>query len=75
MKGEVDKALDSKSSMNKLATIGEMVEPMSTPYVISQNSPSKLKKVEVRQISTNLALYGVVICLIISMASFIGLLA
>jgi len=38
------KALDSKYSIKRLATIGDKGKPMATPLLFSKNSPSKLKK-------------------------------
>ena len=47
--GAVDSALISKSSMNKLATIGLMGDPIAAPFTCSKNFPWKVKYVILRQ--------------------------
>ena len=41
--GAVDSALTSKFSMNRLATIGLMGDPIAAPFTCSKNFPWKIK--------------------------------
>ena len=71
-KGAVLRALFSKSSINKLAMIGDKGDPIATPHVCSYISSLKLKKVDLRQIAMSFDVSGSVSLQMTSMASLMG---
>ncbi|VDO97849.1 unnamed protein product [Schistosoma mattheei] len=50
----IEIALVSNESMNKFAAIGEISDPMNTPYVCPYKSPRKLKTIECKHRSNAL---------------------
>ena len=71
--GAVDSALISKSSMNKMATIGLMGDPIAAPFTCSKNFPWRVKYVVLRQNSNRQEIWFTVIlvlwCRLVSSSS------
>ena len=59
--GAVDSALTSKASMNKLATIGLIGDPIAAPFTCLKNFPWKVKYVVLRQNSNRQEIWFTVI--------------